>query len=277
MWSEPRRKIPPSDGEPIGAEALAPKEHWDESWQRVSLPRINDSSLLVEYHRIFGMHLKSKEGDLDLLEIGCAASAWLPYFRKYFSCNIFGIDYSPIGIELTRKNLESQALTGVLALGDILVDDRIFDREFDVVTSFGFVEHFRHPDRVIVRMSKYLRKGGLFVTGIPNLKGIFGEALRHFRRDLYQIHNPMDLEELKREHEKADLIAHHIPGYVGGLDLKMITSAVVPARWPRFIRAGISTITHSINPVLCRVAQRIESPSIRRYLAPDILVIYKKA
>jgi 2-polyprenyl-3-methyl-5-hydroxy-6-metoxy-1,4-benzoquinol methylase len=261
----------------IAAGPLVQKEHWNQSWLEVALPRINNDSTLAEYHRIFADHLTRTGRDLDVLEIGCAASAWLPYFCKYLSCNVFGIDYSSEGIEAARKNLEIQGMTGVMALGDVLVEDDIFDREFDVVTSFGFVEHFRHPDQVIIRMAKYLRKGGLFITGIPNLNGIFGQAIRTFRPDLYAIHNPMDLRKLQREHEKAGLLTHYIAGYVGGLDLKMIASAVVPSSWPRFIRAGISTITHSINPVLCRVAQRIESPSIRRYLAPDILVIYKKA
>src|SRR5262245_60479 len=44
--------------------------------------------------------------------------------------------------------------------------------------------------------------------------------------------------------------------------------------WPYPIVAGIAT--HCLNPIAYQLACRLENASLRKYLAPDILVIYVK-
>ena len=259
-------------------EALSEKEHWEETWKNISLPRvidINDRGLL-ELHEIFNRCLNNSEKKLDLLEVGCAASAWLPYFHKYHHCTVYGVDYSPVGVQLARKNLSLQGVDGEIILGDILLEERIFNRQFDVIVSFGFIEHFLSPDKVIKKMATYLRSGGLLVTTVPNLKGIFGWFLRRFQPDLFNIHYPMDLEELTRHHERAGLFPYDIPGYVGGIDLKMLASTVVKDTWPRLIKAGIATTVYYLNPLAMKILARLRSQHIPKRLAPDVFVIFKK-
>lgn len=259
-----------------GPEPMVSKDHWDQSWQRMNLPRINDSKLLTQYHEIFTTYLNGRKERPDYLEIGCAASAWMPYFHKYQGCNVFGFDYSAGGVELARRNLELQGISGQVVIGDLLTQDRIFDRQFDVVASYGFVEHFRRPDEIIKKMSSYLKSNGLFITGIPNLNGIFGDVLRCFRRDLFQIHNPMSLESLIEHHKNAGLIPCPDSSYIGGLDLKMLASAIVRDNWPRLVRAGIATTIHHLNRLAYFMTRELRTKSIRGYLAPDVLVICTK-
>ncbi len=259
-----------------GPEPMVSKDHWDQSWQRMDLPRINDSELLTQYHELFTACLNGRKERADYLEIGCAASAWMPYFHKYQSCNVFGFDYSAGGVELARRNLELQGIAGQVVIGDLLTQDRIFDRQFDVVASYGFVEHFRRPDEIIKRMSRYLKSNGLFITGIPNLNGIFGDVLRCFRKDLFAIHNPMSLESLIEHHESAGLTPCPHSTYIGGLDLKMLASPIVRQNWPGLVRAGIATTVHHSNRLAYVMTRKLRSKSIREYLAPDVLVICTK-
>ncbi len=259
------------------ADELSTKDHWDDAWRHVRLPKTIDphDAVLSDYHVMFSKILSVDGRPSDVLEIGCAASAWLPYFKLQHRCRVFGIDYSARGVELARKNLAMLDANGDVRLGDVMTDTAIFDRQFDVVVSFGLVEHFRHPDRILRRMADYLKPGGLLVTQVPNLRGLFGTALRWFRADVFAIHHPMDLGDLQRYHELAGLIRCLVPGYVGGVDLKMIVSTVMPKRWPRLVVAGTATAVHYANPLAVRIAKLAPGPVVR-YVAPDIVVVYRR-
>jgi SAM-dependent methyltransferase len=258
---------------------LSTKDHWDQSYERVPLPRIIDpgaTEAMGRYHEEFLACLGRGDRPFRMLEIGCAASAWLPYFHRTHGCEVFGIDYAEEGVELARKNLSLLGVPGDIRVGDVLSQGGIFEGTFDGVASFGLVEHFRHPDRMIRVMAEYLAPGGLMFTQVPNLRGIFGWGLRLFRRPLYEIHHPMSLQDLMLFHERAGLERFRIPGYLGCASLNMIASSVVPGSWPRLVRAGISTAARTGGKLLAGATRRLPEGSVRRFLAPDIFVVYRK-
>ncbi|HSQ60806.1 MAG TPA: class I SAM-dependent methyltransferase [Acidobacteriota bacterium] len=260
-------------------ETLSSQDHWETEWTRIKLPRSVDLEGREDhrvYHQVFTRCLESLPRPASVLEIGCAASSWLPYFSRQHACRVFGLDYTQEGVDLARENLKLQGQEGRVEWGDLLSDERTFDQEFDLVVSFGVMEHFRPTEAVLRRAAAYLKPGGLLVTQIPNLRGVFGWGLRAFRRGLYDIHVPMSLDELKESHAKAGLQPFEIPGYVGPLRLNMLFSSVVPRRWPRLVRAGIATA----GDLGSRAANAALSLPIlnraRRWTVPDLVVVYRK-
>jgi SAM-dependent methyltransferase len=132
---------------------------------------------------------------LDLLELGCSpgflgavlmdGTDWVP----------FGVDYADDADEY-RTSFEQIGKAATLYQGDLF--QFAPDREFDVVCSFGLVEHFRGSDlnQVLAIHHKFVRPGGYVVILLPNFTGV--QYLWHylFDRPSLDTHNvgTMNLE-----------------------------------------------------------------------------------
>ena len=69
--------------------------------------------------------------------------------------------------------------------------------------SFGVVEHFDNTSQVLSALSKYLKEGGLLVTSIPNMAGSLGFIQKRINRPIFDIHNPLDRDELRNANKNA--------------------------------------------------------------------------
>jgi len=191
--------------------------YWENIWQNSDAikgidPHDNKISNFVnrQLHLFFKDFLKSHFGDsplnkLKLLEVGCASSAWLAYFAKNYDMEVCGIDYSEKGCELAEKILEKKGVAGNISREDLFNPSQSLLHSFDIVFSFGLVEHFDPINCPLSYCSKFLKNNGIMITIIPNLKGIYGLIQKKIDIEIYNAHTPADIMELIREHEKADL------------------------------------------------------------------------
>ena len=76
---------------------------------------------------------------------------------------------------------------------------------FDVVISFGFVEHFRETAVCIQALSRFLKSGGLLITTTPNMFGLNGFLQKLINRPVFDIHVPLSSEALTLAHDMAGL------------------------------------------------------------------------
>jgi len=104
---------------------------------------------------------------LDFLEIGCFPGRFLYYFAKEFGYRVSGLDFVA----------ETEEITGWLSeLGvnaQVVVADFFHfqpERTYDVVASFGFVEHFPNWEEVLERHLALLNPGGTLVIEFPNFR-----------------------------------------------------------------------------------------------------------
>jgi len=82
-----------------------------------------------------------------------------------------GCEYVESAVATTRKNLEMCAISsGVVHAGDFLTT--VLGKDYDLVFSLGFIEHFADPDDVIRRMMALLKDHGYLVIGLPKLTGL---------------------------------------------------------------------------------------------------------
>jgi 2-polyprenyl-3-methyl-5-hydroxy-6-metoxy-1,4-benzoquinol methylase len=186
---------------------LSSVEYWDSVLAAAKLPRINNAStylykVTMEYVDPF---LKNKEYK-TFCEVGCGSSGWLPYFARKYGFLVSGIDYSEIGCKLAEENLRLFNIE----YGDIYCKD-LFDKDctngnsYDVIFSYGVIEHFEKPYDVIEKFKIFLNPGGIIITLVPNLNGFMGSMFRYFVRENYEIHKVITKEELKDYHERNQL------------------------------------------------------------------------
>ncbi|MHB1566953.1 MAG: class I SAM-dependent methyltransferase [Acidiferrobacter sp.] len=188
-------------------------EYWEKIWVAARLsrpvnPRIMGLNNYVDRH----LHdfFKAAVGDLDhqgknFLEIGCGNSAWLPYFAKEFGFNVSGLDYSDSGCENAKEILKRANIAGNVVKANLFRPPSDMEGIYDIVFSFGLVEHFTDTAGCLRACAAFVRPGGLMITMIPNLTGIPGFLQRYFGRDIYDVHVVLSANQLAKAHVAASL------------------------------------------------------------------------
>lgn len=212
--------------------AITTPDYWEKTWAESDIPlAIDPGDLAPEnyfyqvLHDLFTHYLGAHcPPGAKLIEMGCGGSRWLPYFHNAFGYDVSGIDYTVTGINLARSILKKANVNGQLAHGDLFETPSEWREQFDVVVSFGLVEHFENTSQVISACSRYLRPGGQMITLVPTMRGLYGLAYRLLRPAVYRKHIPHSLETLIRAHADAGLNIRY-SGYILGLP-GLLTSTV---------------------------------------------------
>lgn len=138
-----------------------------------------------------------------ICEIGSGDGKLLKKFASMLGCKPFGVEYS-------REAAKEAAKNGVKTI----VKD-VFDKEFlkkyknyfDVVFSYGFVEHILPPERAVKIHCQLLKPGGYVIIQIPRFRGFNLLKARILRPDLIPLHNLkiMNEDSLEEACESDDI------------------------------------------------------------------------
>lgn len=194
------------------AKILASKEYWDKTKRGSS-----DSEEKVIFKELFSKYLRNAGKNKVAIEIGCIPGLYLAYVCKNFGYFPEGIDYVEDAEKITGQTLRNFGLNKY----------RIYTKDFlkwkppkkyDLVLSFGFIEHFLNPDEIINKHINLLKKGGKIILEVPN----FGNGQKWLRchLDLENLarHNTqvMSIPYFKRTARKHNLEIDYL-GYYGDL------------------------------------------------------------
>jgi hypothetical protein len=100
-----------------------------------------------------------------------------------------GIDFCPDNAIRLPMWLKKEGFT----IGEFWVNDFFefnCERKFDVVCSFGFIEHFLNYDEVITKHANLVNQGGYLLLTTPNFRGKVQQFLhRYFDKGNLAVHN----------------------------------------------------------------------------------------
>ncbi len=165
--------------------SVVDQEYWDMHYHQ---PQFVYSPAGVEFKPLFDKFLKPGG---TCFEIGCYPGGYLFYLGHTFGYTISGIDATP-GV---ADQLPANAASLGLKVGEFTKGDFFNFRSnctYDVVCSFGFIEHFTNVEEVIELHLALLKPGGTFVISCPN-----------FRKVQYVLHRLLDAQNLARHHLPA--------------------------------------------------------------------------
>lgn len=197
----------------ISPSAITTLDYWEDTWANKDVPDAIDPHQDApenHYYRVMHSLITSALGaycppGARLIEIGCGGSRWLPYFHREFGYDISGIDYTVAGIRLSQAILDRAGIGGRVVQGDLFEPPPEWINRFDVVVSFGLVEHFENTAQVITACTRYLRPSGRIITLVPTMRGLYGLAYRLLRPSVYRKHIPHSRETLAQAHMDAGL------------------------------------------------------------------------
>jgi 2-polyprenyl-3-methyl-5-hydroxy-6-metoxy-1,4-benzoquinol methylase len=205
-----------SDG--IDAEApdrLTTKKYWNRTWSRAvegreragRLRRIEALDWQMGRLLIDSVsRVQSPTTRPRILEIGCGNSIWLPYLGRETGGEIVGVDFSERGCRLAEQNLAATGVEGTIVCDDFFDYVGSNPLSFDIVLSFGFIEHFRDVTGVLSTMAKLLRPGGVLFATVPNLGGIYGPLQRLIDKEVLGQHVILRLDALAEHGRRAGLV-----------------------------------------------------------------------
>jgi 2-polyprenyl-3-methyl-5-hydroxy-6-metoxy-1,4-benzoquinol methylase len=165
---------------------LVSKQYWDNVWIKIK-PRFVVS---VPFEDIFQEYLRY-DATLRCLEIGAVPGDFLIFLHKNYGFKVYGVDYSN-EIGLLEENMKKNCVE----------EYKIFKKDFlswetrmrfDIVCSFGFIEHFTDYKKVIKKHVTLLKKEGLLIMTVPNFR--YGRTLLHMLlRDFSNIRSNHNME-----------------------------------------------------------------------------------
>ena len=225
------------------------KEFWDQNW------KFAGKGLKPEQERnLFWKRLDSifdtiffdiETTNLRLIEIGAGSSEWLPKLNNRYLFSVSGLDYSEEGCERARHILMDADINGHIYCGDMYSPPDGLLGTYDVVCSFGLVEHFSDTSAAVSACAKFLKPGGVIVTLIPNMKGLNGLLYKMLSKNIYDTHVPLNLNQLTKAHIDAGLKVY-FGSYLMGLP-NLIDGDRIEQVWvKRYIRRGAYFITRLI-------------------------------
>jgi 2-polyprenyl-3-methyl-5-hydroxy-6-metoxy-1,4-benzoquinol methylase len=200
---------------PPAQRALTSPDDWEQQGQ--GRPLVKPMS---DFPDLLDRHLP-KRTDWSVIEIGACPGSQLLAIALSHGYRPVALDYLPE----VRHLPQAFASFGIEGLEVIEQDFLTFrtTRRFDVVTSYGFIEHFSDPVDIIRRHWDLVADGGFLVLGTP----VFGPLQLALRR---RILKPGELERIMRMHNTRIMSVEAIADICRGLPAARIEAAAYAGR-----------------------------------------------
>ena len=221
-------------------------------------------SILAKY---LPFNKKNKE-EVKICELGSGDGKLLKKIADNFN-------YKPFGIEFAKGPIEQARNRGINMIeGDVFNKELLekYKEHFDVVYSYGFIEHITPPEKAVDVHLQLLKRGGHFFIQIPSLKGFNYLKFKIFRPDLLPLHNLAIMEEEKLRHlcRKENVKELFCKNY-GTFKLR-IPMAKKNIRW--YVLRIIYSLEYILNPI-CRLVFRDKGFETKLF-SPCIMFIGRK-
>lgn len=171
--------------------------YWNEYWRVENRQEVNFyfSDLLDDFI--------SWNGITNYMEIGGAPGTIMTYLYYKHGLTVSTVDFTDR--DITEKFLNDHKVENYEIIQEDFneFDPDSFGKKYDIVSSWGFVEHFSKDTCIlfIEKHKKLVEKEGYLIIELPNIRKMFWLMYYVFNRKLIKIHNLeiMDLEFLKAQ------------------------------------------------------------------------------
>jgi 2-polyprenyl-3-methyl-5-hydroxy-6-metoxy-1,4-benzoquinol methylase len=123
----------------------------------------------------------------SVVELGGCMSNRLLAMVKWRDVKATIVDYSPIGIERSRRFMAHNGCASEFLCCDFFAPE-LDGRKFDVVTHWGVLEHQIDPLPLIRRCVELTRRGGYVVFSMPQLRGPGAWLWKHWSPNSWARH-----------------------------------------------------------------------------------------
>lgn len=120
-----------------------------------------------------------------ILELGSGDGKLIKKIADMIGGKPYGIEYSKKGAKQGRKNGVETMVADAFSPAVL----KKYKHKFDIVFSYGFIEHIDPPEKAIKLHWDLVKPGGIVVIQIPRFRGFNYWKVKLFRPDLLPYHN----------------------------------------------------------------------------------------
>lgn len=190
---------------------LANQKYWDSIYESYEPEILKKDHPIRQWLEIY-----FKKGNLDCFEIGCYPGQILSIFGE-LGYTLNGIDQTPF----VKSKLPVWLISKGFRIGNIMKGNFLkykTNEKFDVVCSFGFIEHFTNWEEVLMKQTMLVKKNGYLIVETPNFSGYLQRILHSvFDKENYLRHNISSMNPLKwkklLEEKEFDILYYGCFGY----------------------------------------------------------------
>ena len=145
---------------------LASQDYWDDAYANYSLhDKVGDDDIVKKWI----LNNVQKGNGLSCLEIGCFPGRYLTVMGD-LGYTLSGVDLTPRVKDEFPEWLKSEGYS----VGTFVQEDFFKfqpKQKFDLVCSFGFIEHFTNWESVLLKHIELINETGYLVIETPNFRG----------------------------------------------------------------------------------------------------------
>jgi len=172
--------------EAITDQHLTDRAFWKSFWESKK-----DLIFTIKPDYYFGdimARLIAEKNIKNAIELGGFPGYYATYLKKYQHLDTTLFDYF-----IHHDIINQLLIKNGLKPEDIhIIEADLFsyktEKQYDMVTSFGLIEHFSDTRDIIQRHLQFLKPGGVLFITLPNFKGVNGWVQRMFDRSNYDKH-----------------------------------------------------------------------------------------
>lgn len=244
---------------------LIKKKEWESHWKSYK-PKVLSKNDIVSIFTGLIKNYLPVNSRYWCLEIGCVPGELLISFNKLFGYKLAGVDYSD-HIELVKENMKLNKIKDYKIYKSDLFKFNP-GKKYDVVSSFGLIEHFTDPKPCIKKMASLVKRGGYLIIHVPNFRW-FQYLVHYFsNKKLLETHNLkyMDIDNLEKIIHEVTKVKTIYTGYYG-----------IIQDWPKtgFFPADIlHYLTHGFNMLINKLKFNVILSN--KYTSTDTIYIGKR-
>lgn len=166
---------------------ITDKAYWDNYWNNFQYSKVPEKMVFDKFMPML------VEGE-NFIEIGGFPGVSAAYFHRRGVQEVTILDFH-INEEIVRRFEKNNGLSEG-AIQCIESDFFAFssNKQYDIVFSSGFIEHFKDTRDVISRHVHLLSEKGQLLILIPNFLGLNGKLQQRFDRENLEAHNLQSME-----------------------------------------------------------------------------------
>ena len=145
------------------------QQYWDESYQETEFSRPETDDFL----RLSLLKFIPSVQQGRAIEIGCYPGRYLSVLGD-LGYELNGVDLTPKTKQLHEHLTDAGYQVGRISHADFITFATT--EKYQVVTSFGFIEHFENYWEVIMKQAELVAEKGYLVISAPNFRGFFQQT-----------------------------------------------------------------------------------------------------
>jgi 2-polyprenyl-3-methyl-5-hydroxy-6-metoxy-1,4-benzoquinol methylase len=244
---------------------ITSKSYWEGYYKAASEDQATIEKICSFYDYFWDLLVKScSSKPSTVLEIGAFPGRYLAYFSSRYNLHPTGIDFNPDQEKIARSMSAMGINQYEYEICNFLTHKP--EKQYDVVFSNGFIEHFKNYDEVLDKHVAYLKPGGSLMIMIPNkryFRQVYGYLVDY---ENLKAHNLECMHlDVFREFARRNSLSVKYLSYFGGFGFKVHQ----PLSWiQRPIYAVVRRLSIRFNKVIS------DHPS--KWLSGTIIAVFSK-